>query len=215
MYKLFMFDFDGTVADTLDTISYYCNKTLADFSLPPIEKERFKYLVGKGASILVENILKENNAYTDELHKKMLPHYTKMYDNDCLYLTRAYDKIPETLKALKEKGYKLAIISNKPNLALELSTEALFGKDLFDMYLGQREGVPIKPHPQGPQEILDTLGVKQEECVYVGDTAVDMQTGKNINAYTVGVLWGFRTYDELNSNGADIIISSPEELLNI
>lgn len=215
MIKMFMFDFDGTVADTLDTISYFCNKSLNEFNIPPIEKNEYKYLVGRGAKILVEGMLKHQNVYSEELYNKVYPFYVDLYDNNFLYLTKVYDGVLDTLKELKKRGFKLSVISNKPDRTLKQSVHSLFGDDLFDLYFGQREGIPIKPDPKGPNDILSRLSISGNECVYVGDTSTDMKTGKGIGAYTVGVLWGFRDFKELSENGADLIIEKPQQLLDI
>ena len=111
-------------------------------------------------------------------------------------------------------GAKIAVLSNKPHFATVSVTEALFGKGYFDLILGQRENIPLKPDPFGVLEIMKNFDASKEECVYVGDTGTDMETGKNAKLFTVGVLWGFRDEDELKSFGADMIIKEPYELLN-
>ena len=215
MYKLFMFDFDGTVANSLDTITYYVNMTLKQYKLKPFNQNKIRYFVGNGASLLIERCLKARDCYTEELHREFLDAYLKNYNSDPMHLTEAYDGILETLAQLKLKGAKLAILSNKPDSSVQPATAQLFGKKLFDVAMGQKDGLPIKPDPAMGKEILEKLNISPLECVYIGDTDVDMQTGKSLGAYTVGVTWGFRDAKELKDNGADLIINDPFELLKL
>ena len=106
----------------------------------------------------------------------------------------------------------MGIVSNKPIYPTVQVVNEIFGENFFNEVLGQREGIPIKPDPVSVLEILNKYNIKPEECIYVGDTGVDMLTGKNTGAFTVGVTWGFRSEEELLENGADLIINSPKEL---
>ena len=215
MYKLFMFDFDGTVANSLETITYYVNMTLKQYNLKPFNQNKIRYFVGNGASLLVERLLKARDCYTEELHKEFLAKYLKNYNSDPMYLTEPYEGILETLAQLKLKGIKLALLSNKPDSSVQPATAQLFGKKLFDVAMGQKDGLPIKPDATLGKSILEKLGIAPDECVYIGDTDVDMQTGKNLGAFTVGVTWGFRDIKELKDNGANKIINEPFDLLEL
>lgn len=141
--------------------------------------------------------------------------YTTEYEKDSLYLTKPFIKVNETLKVLKEKNMKTGVVSNKPHGAVCDVIESIFEKGTFDSYMGISEGIKTKPDPESVLKMASEFGVSADECVYVGDTNVDMQTGKNAGMFTVGVLWGFRDYDELEKNGADMIISEPSELLKL
>lgn len=215
MYKLFMFDFDGTVANSLDTITYYVNMTLKQYNLKAFNQNKIRYFVGNGASLLIERCLKARDCYTEDFHKEFLDKYLKNYNSDPMYLTEPYEGILETLAQLKLKGIKLAILSNKPDSSVQPAMSSLFGKKLFDTASGQKNGYPTKPDPTLGKEILKKYNVSPNECVYIGDTDVDMQTGKNLGAFTVGVTWGFRDIKELKNNGADLIINEPFELLKL
>lgn len=214
MIKACIFDMDGTTVNTINSISYFANNALNKAGLPSIDTEDYKYLVGKGAKVLVSGMLEKIGA-DEKYFDTVFPEYNTTYDNDFLYLTEAYDGIVELLKALKDKGIKTTILSNKPhNTALKVN-EALFGNDLIDICYGARDGIALKPEPEGVFQIIDELGLNKEECIYIGDTSTDMKTGKSAGLYTVGVLWGFRKRDELEENGADVIISHPSELLKV
>ena len=121
----------------------------------------------------------------------------------------------ETLEELKRRGAKIAVFSNKPHKAAIKAVEAIYGEGFFQVIQGQEERLPKKPAPDGAWEVAARLGVKPEECVYIGDTNTDMQTGNAAGMMTVGVLWGFRDRKELEENHAHKIISRPEELLEI
>ena len=214
MIKLCVFDLDGTVLDTVHTIAYYGNFALSKHGIEPIDVEEYKYLAGTGAKNLVKNMLRFRNALTDENFEKVFHDYDTAYNANTSYMSRMFDGIPETLDAIKAQGIKIAIISNKPHFATTGVVNALFGEGYFDLVYGQREGVPIKPDPTAVLQILSELGAEQTDCLYIGDTGIDMKTGKNAGLYTVGVLWGFRGKEELLENGADITIAHPAQLLD-
>ena len=145
----------------------------------------------------------------------MLPEYNESYDNDFLYLTKAYDGCVEMLGALKEMGVKTAILSNKPDSTAKKVSDALFENGLIDVCYGGRDGIALKPDPAGVFEILKEFGVEKGEVLYVGDTATDIKTAKNAELTNIGVLWGFRDRNELEGAGADYIIEHPSEIVTI
>ncbi len=213
MIRACIFDMDGTVADTLTTITYFANQALSKYGLPTIETEQFKLMVGNGASVLVRRMMDKVGG-PDELYDQVRDAYNIAYDNNFMYLTEPYDGILPMLQGLKAKGIKTAIVSNKPDSTACKISEELFG-DLIDCCRGGREGVPLKPSPQAVIQTMEELRVRPEECLYVGDTATDMETGKNAGIYTIGVRWGFRGEQELREAKADAIVSSPAEILAI
>ena len=213
MKKLCIFDLDGTLLDTLPTISYYCNLSLREFGLPEIEEEKFKYLAGNGAKVLIERMLDEVGADREEYFDKVYKFYNREYDKNVSHLTKPFDGVPEMLAGLKTLGIDTAVISNKPDFAA-VNVVKLFLGELVDIAHGGREGIPLKPAPDGVFEIMEEAGVTADECIYVGDTGTDMETGKNSGIFSIGVLWGFRKEDELMANGADMIVSHPLEILD-
>lgn len=211
--KAFIFDLDGTLVDTLSSIAYFGNRALEHYGFSPIEKEKYRYMVGNGAKTLVRRMLKENGSEREEDFARVYPFYHTGYDNDPLYLAAPYPGIPEVLRELKARGCLLAVLSNKPHSATRPIITALFGDDTFDAVYGQREGVPLKPDPAALEGILAELSLSPAECAYVGDTAVDMQTGRNAGLFTVGVTWGFREEAELKAEHPQAVISRAEQLL--
>lgn len=214
MIKACIFDMDGTVVNTINSISYFANNALNEAGLPSIDVEEYKYMVGNGAKKLIERTLNKVGA-DNSLFEKVYTKYITDYDGNFLYLTEPYEGIVDMLKTIKQKGITAAILSNKPHVTALKVNNALFGDGLIDLCYGARDNIALKPDPAGVFEIMNELRLEKEECIYIGDTSTDMKTGKSAGLYTVGVLWGFRKRDELEENGADAIISHPDELINI
>ncbi len=214
MIKACIFDMDGTVVNTINSIAYFANTALNSAGLASIDTAEYNYLVGNGAKTLIERALNKVDA-DNSLFEKVYTKYTTDYNNDFLYLTEPYEGILDMLKAIKDKGIKTTILSNKPHITAVKVSNALFGDELIDICYGARDGIALKPDPAGVYDILNELGISKDECIYIGDTSTDMKTGKSAGLYTVGVLWGFRKRDELEDNGADTIIAHPSELLHI
>lgn len=214
MIKAVVYDLDGTLVDTLTTIAYYANAALEAHGLCALQKDDYKYYVGNGAKKLVERMIVAANASPDEYYDSVFEMYNKMYDSAPTYLSAPYEGIVETVGKLHGMGIKQAVLSNKPDFAAKQVISENLG-DIFERVYGAREGVKLKPEPDALLSLLAELEVGADETIYVGDTSVDMLAGKSAGAYTVGVLWGFRSEDELRTSGADSIISKPCELLDI
>lgn len=211
--KVCIFDLDGTLLDTVNTIAYYCNYTLRHFGFPENPPEKYKYFAGDGALNLLHRALGAHNLDNKDNFEKTYPFYIAEYDKDTTYLTSHFEGMPETLRALKDKGITLCVVSNKPVSSVKYVLPLFFDADLFTEIHGSGPNLPVKPDPYFVNEIIKHLGVKREEVLYVGDTSTDMKTGKNANVETVGVLWGFREREELAQSGADHIIEKPQQLL--
>lgn len=203
---------DGTLANTLPSISYFANQALQTYGFAPLSQEQYRLLVGNGAKNLVKGMLAAHGNTDEKMFRAVYACYNSSYDNDFLYLTEAYDGIPELLHDLKASGFRLGVCSNKPHSTTKKIVETLFGADFFDLCCGAREGVPLKPDPAVPLRMLKDLGLQRENCLYVGDTSVDMQTGKNAGLFSIGVLWGFRDRAELEANHADLIAAVPADI---
>lgn len=212
-HKGIIFDLDGTLLDTLETLAYYCNGTLSAYGYAPYEKDAYRYMVGNGAKTLVHRMLAGRDADTAEVFEKAYKTYIDAYNRDTLYKTEIYPGILDLLKALRENGIKIAVLSNKPHEATVPILKSFFGAETFVEMRGAMEGVPIKPDPTAALDIAAKMGCAPEECLYAGDTAVDMETGKRAGFFTIGVLWGFRDREELIEGGADAVVETPTEIL--
>ena len=210
MNKCVIFDLDGTVLDTISAITYYVNKTFAEEGIEPILEEDCKYYAGNGARKLIERALASRGIREEAEIARILEIYKKHYDDAPLYLTEPFPGIADMLARLHAEGYKLAVVSNKPDTAANPVVRHFFG-EVFDKVTGALPGLPVKPDPTLPRTVLRELGC--ESSIFVGDTYVDMETGRNLGSEKViGVLWGFRKSDELWGAGADAVVSTVEEL---
>ena len=213
MIKCIVFDLDGTLLDTLDTILYYVNKTFEENGVEPITLDECRLFVGNGARRLLERALNSRGAYSKELFDKIFTEYNAAYNAEPYYLTRPYDGIVEVINTLRARGLKLGVLSNKPDFATRAAAHHFLG-DAFDLVRGGIDGVALKPMPDAAFAMLDELGVAPEETAYVGDSDVDVLTAKNFSpALFVSVLWGFREREELLALGAENFAESTDELI--
>ena len=215
MYKACIFDLDGTLTDTLESMTRSVNLTLERMGLPVITLEQCREFVGSGARRLMENTLRACGDERLARIEEAMDIYSVVFAENCTYHAKPYDGIKEMLGKLKQEGLYLAVLSNKPDGQTRDVVQTFFGTELFDFVQGQKEGIPRKPDPAAVLLIMDKAGVSREECVYIGDSDVDMHTGKNAGVKTVGVSWGFRSKEILRETGADVIIDHPEELTAI
>lgn len=215
MYKACIFDLDGTLTDTLDSLTYSVNRTLEEMGLGTITEDQCRSFVGNGARRLMERAL---DAAGDAGHSRIeegMEVYGRVFAENCTYHVKPYDGIVPMLEELKKRGIRIAVLSNKPHCQSVDVVEKFFGKETFDRIQGQCDDFPRKPDPAGVFHILKEFGVKPEEGIYVGDSDVDMQTGKAAGMLTIGVNWGFRTKELLEQTGADATIDHAEELLRL
>ncbi len=208
-----IFDLDGTLTNTLESMTYSVNRTLDEMGLSRITKDQCRMFVGNGARVLIEKSLKVSGDPKALRIEEGMKVYGRIFDQNCTYHVTPYEGIPGMLKALKEKGMHLAVLSNKPDRQTVKVVKEIFGDGLFDYVQGQKEGIRRKPEPDGVWYLMEQMQVSKEECLYIGDSEVDAATGKNAGLKTIGVLWGFRDRTTLETAGADHLITKPEELL--
>ncbi len=214
MIKAVIYDVDGTVLDTLSTIAYYGNQALEHFGFSTLPVDNYKYYAGNGARVLIERMLGTLGVSVSDNFEKVFAYYNETYNAAPVAFTKPFDGISELVLTLKQMGIKQAVVSNKPDFATRGVMSACF-TDEFDRVYGARDGVKLKPDPDALLSVLNELGVEPCECLYVGDTGVDMDTAKNARVTAIGVLWGFRTEQELRDHGADHIVEKPEQILDI
>lgn len=211
--KACIFDLDGTLTNTLESMTYSVNLTLEEMGLSKITKDQCRLFVGNGARVLMEKSLKAAGDTDASRIEEGMEIYGRIFDRNCTYHVTPYEGIPEMLKALKDKGIHLAVLSNKPDRQTVKVVKAIFGEELFDYAQGQKEGIRRKPEPDGVWYLMEQMHVSKEECLYIGDSEVDAATGRNAGLKTIGVLWGFRDRKTLETAGADDLIDRPDELL--
>ena len=211
-YKAVIFDLDGTLLDTLDDLSDAGNRALAAHGFPTHPPEAYRYFVGDGMRSLCQRIL-GNHATPDNI-EKVQQAFAADYAQNSAVKTAPYDGIPALLGALKTRGLPLAVLSNKPDSMTCQVIERYF-PGVFTIARGQQEGIPRKPAPDGALAIIKQLKLPESQILYIGDSGVDMQTAQNAGLFAVGVLWGFRTAEELLKQGADALVMTPGEILKL
>ena len=211
--KGIIFDLDGTLIDSLEDIGVCMNKVLEKNGLKTYQIPKYKDFVGGGVEFLVNNVLntKEELLLKDKITKE----FKDVYEQQLHTKTKAYDGVYELLEKLQKEDFKIGILSNKPHEFTIEYAKLLFSNYKIEEIHGQKEQVPKKPNPQSAISIAKKFRIACEELYFVGDTKVDMQTAKNAKMKAIGVLWGFRTKEELEENGADFLVSHPLEILDI
>lgn len=214
MKKVAIFDLDGTLVDSLGSIAGACNEALLKNGLEERSINEYKYFAGDGALELVKKAVYASGDTNYEKLESVYSIYKDIFVKDCTRGVIPFENIVSLLSELKNKGVKLAVLSNKPHERTLDVVDKIFGKDIFDMIIGYKNEQTKKPNPYGALLIAKQFDVEPKECVYIGDTDTDMQTGINAGMYTVGVTWGFREKQELIDNNANDIIDNPMKLLN-
>lgn len=208
-YKLVIFDLDGTILNTLDDLADSLNYTLQENGMPMRTKEEVRSFVGNGIQKLIERAVLEDT--NEAVRANVLKCFKEHYKLHCADKTRPYDGVKEQILKLRQSGCRTAVISNKADFAVQSLCQDYF-PELFDYVVGEREGIRRKPWPDSVLEVLEKLGVKKEEALYVGDSEVDIQTAKNAGIDFVAVSWGFRDENYLKEQGAQKIVAVPSEL---
>ena len=211
-YQTFIFDLDGTLLDTLGDLAASVNYALRTHGMPEHSIDDVRRFVGNGVRKLMQRAIPDGETNPD--FEATFATFRQHYMAHSLDTTRPYDGIPETLAALKARGCRLAVVSNKMMAATQELIRHFF-PDTIEVAIGEDEaaGIRKKPAPDTVFAALRQLGVGKEGSVYVGDSDVDIQTAANAGIPCISVLWGFRDRDFLIRHGAKILISAPSELL--
>lgn len=211
-YNTYIFDLDGTLLDTLGDLAAAVNYALRTHHMPEHTVEAIRGFVGNGVRLLMERAVPQGAQ--NPCFEEVFSFFRQYYMQHSLDTTRPYQEIPETLEALKARGCRLAVVSNKMMPATQALCKHFF-HDTIEVAIGEHEaeGIRKKPAPDTVIAALKALGVGKEQAVYVGDSDVDIQTARNSGLPCISVLWGFRDRDFLKQNGAETFISTPSELL--
>ncbi|MCB6416510.1 HAD family hydrolase [Dorea acetigenes] len=208
-----IFDLDGTLTNTLESLTYSVNETLKEMGLRTISSEQCRQFVGNGARCLMKRALQVSGDENAGRLEEGMKVYGRIFGANCTYHVTPYEGIPEMLDELKKRGMKLGVLSNKPHGQTVDVAEKIFGSGMFDEIQGQSESLARKPDPAGVFYLLEKMQISKEECLYIGDSEVDIATGSAAGVKSVGVSWGFRSRETLKEAGAQIIIDVPQELL--
>lgn len=213
MIKAVLFDFDGTLVNSLADLTCSVNTAMSGLGFPQHSVEAVNGMVGNGIPKLIERALPPDNRdpETCERARELFMKHYQLHYMDKSYV---YPGVKELLTALKAKGFKLAVISNKAQEMVELIAEKMLD-GFFDLVVGKQTAYPAKPDPALTGKTMAALAVSPEECAFVGDSGMDMATAVNSGALPIGVLWGFRTVDELTAYGAVHTVERPDQIFDI
>ncbi len=212
MYQLYIFDLDGTILNTLDDLAASTNAALAMHHFPERTVDEVRRFVGNGIGLLIERAVPQG---TDaKVTASVLEDFKKHYKIHCADRTKPYEGIMDMLMTLKQRGCKLAVVSNKADFAVQEFCRDYF-PNVFDFVVGEREGIRRKPCPDSVNEVLRCLNTDRKDALYIGDSDVDIETANNAQMDILSVSWGFRDVAFLNAHGAKRIIDRPEALLDI
>lgn len=206
---------DGTLLDTIDDIADSCNQVLREGGFPEHPVPAYFQFVGNGARKLMERALPDNYSSDPQFVDKLLEKFRDTYKACQFNKTGLYQGIDKMLKELKENEIPMAILSNKPHSFVVEIAKHYFDDSLFVSIAGQKEHIEAKPAPDGAVLAAENLDVPPSNCLFVGDSSVDMETAVNAGMTAVGVSWGFRSVEELKAHGAKHIIDSPLQLLDL
>ncbi|MBO7115972.1 MAG: HAD family hydrolase [Prevotella sp.] len=220
MYNTFIFDLDGTLLNTLDDLAASVNYALRMHGMPERTLDEVRSFVGNGVRLLMERAVPEGAAHPR--FEEAFATFRQYYMEHSLDTTRPYEGVPEVIHALKERGCRLAVVSNKFYAATQELIRHFFPEITVAIGEHEAEGIRKKPAPDTVFEALRQLTNSQQpipnsqrtDAVYVGDSDVDLQTARNSGLPCISVLWGFRDRDFLLAHGATTFVSRPEELLD-
>lgn len=212
MKTLVIFDLDGTLLNTIDDLGNACNHALRSMDYPTHALISYNMMVGNGITKLIERALPDE-ARTPESITEARRRFVDYYNEHCCDATTPYPGIPELLAELTDRNVRIAVASNKYNSAVHKIIKHYFPNIPFAAIYGHLEGIPRKPDPSIVFEVLTACPTPKSEVIYVGDSAVDIETARRACVDSVGVTWGFRSESELRKAYADNIISDPDDLL--
>ena len=211
-YQTAIFDLDGTLLDTLEDLYRAVNHALRDHGLPLRTRDEICSFVGNGVELLVRRSLPMG--YTEETASSVLSAFKTTYAAVCKDNTKPYEGILPLLSTLRERGIRIAVVSNKFDAATKALCAEYFG-ELVEVAVGERADIRKKPAPDTVFEALTALGASAAGAVYIGDSEVDIQTAKNCDMDCISVTWGFKDTDFLLANGAKTLAHTPDELLGL
>ncbi len=207
-----IFDLDGTLLFTLEDLTDSVNFAMRKFGFKEYSVDEVREAIGNGVRLLMKRITPQD--ISEEVFEECLNVFKQHYSENMYNKTKAYDGVIPMLEKLRADGYKIAVLSNKFDSAVKELSEKYFG-DLVDLAVGQKEGVDEKPSPLGVYEIAKELNTPVEECIFVGDSEVDIQTANNAGIDCISVVWGYKDLNFLYENGASKLVYIPEDILEL
>lgn len=211
MTSLALFDLDGTILDTLKDLALSVNYSLSSENLPSRTTDEIRTFLGNGIRVLINLSVPENTS--KEQTERVFKTFVKYYGEHCVDNTCPFEGIPELFMALRKEGVKIAIVSNKADFAAQKLCKQFF-PDMYDFAIGAKDGIAKKPARDMIDEALAAFPeIEEKDCVYIGDSEVDVETARNAKMREIAVLWGFRSLEELKKSGAVDFAADSKELL--
>ncbi|MBN1769582.1 MAG: HAD-IA family hydrolase [Prolixibacteraceae bacterium] len=207
-----IFDLDGTLLDSIEDIAMASNKVLINNGLPGHSLDKYVEFIGNGARRIIQRALPEHLKLDDVVVEKILDEYKTAYKENIVVKSCLFEGISELLLHLNNRKIPIAINTNKPHDQTMLIAQKLLNDFIFAVLVGQRDENQKKPDPFGALYIANHLGLKPEEILFVGDSAVDVKTAQNAGMQMVGVSWGYSKENELENAGCETIVDSVSEL---
>ena len=212
MLRAVIFDFDGTLADTVSAIREGVNLTMRKYGFAEHTHDQIRSYINNGARMLIKRAMPSEEREDEALVDRVLADYDELYGTVYMHTDRAYDGVAELIGELHRSGLRIGVLSNKQDLFVKRLAEQVLLPNSFDAAQGVIAGQPTKPHPYLAGRLFEALGVSPEECVMVGDSDVDILTAKAAGMRHIGVSWGFRTREQLLASGATAVADTPREL---
>lgn len=214
-WKALLFDLDGTLVYTLPSLTRASNDMLEHYGLQAISEEEMLPLVGYGARCQVEGLLKYRGAAQDISLEEAHGVYLRVFQERCTYRNRPYPGLTDLLFDAQEAGLRLGILTNKPDEMAQKVSRKSYPLDLFELIQGELPGVPLKPDPSSLLQACGKLGLSAEECLYVGDSEVDIAYARNASCPCCSVLWGYRDEALLRKEHAEFYVRSVEDFRSL
>lgn len=211
MLNTLIFDLDGTLVNSIEDLANATNQLLKEDHLPLHDLAKYRLFVGNGVDKLIERALPEDRKGEVKAYRKR---FDKYYMDHCLDHTKPYPQMKELIDLLYDKGYKLAVVTNKPKVNAVKIVNALF-PNRFSYVFGNTPYQPKKPHPCLTQLAMQLLDASKNEVLFIGDSHVDIDTARNAKVKSVGCAWGFRGRKELENAGADFIVENPMDIMEL
>jgi phosphoglycolate phosphatase len=213
-FQAIIFDLDGTLLYTLADIAGSVNRTLARYHFPEHPIDAYKYFIGNGWKMLVTRALPEDRR-SEPVIAECVTQSRKVYQDNWNRQTRLYEGIPDLLDKLTERKLPLAVLSNKPHDYMLRCVDWYLNKWKFKALMGQSENFPLKPDPASALEVAGQIGLPPSAFLFIGDSAVDIQTAEAAGMHSVGVTWGFRGPQELKEAGCRTLVHHPQDILSL
>ncbi len=213
MNKLVIFDLDGTLIDSLPDIAYNVNLALEKFGYKRCKYNEVMANIGNGARRLVKDCI--GVGVSEEQVDECLKYYNELYTSSGSPNTGLFEGVKDLIISIKQKGYKIAILTNKPQITTDDVYQTYLKQFEFDLVIGQSQKVKCKPDKEGAEMIMKTLDVDKKNCYFIGDGETDVLTALNAGVTPICVLWGYRNKAQLEKVGGKIFVQNPKEILSI